>query len=751
MTKPLSDIVKQSLSEYHISHIREVSSGGDSGERFQLLFKAVAAVGAIILVWVIDAFVGHMFFYERSFVDMFALNIPAPSLYYRSFISLLIIILAVYSYRLSDAAGLDRALKRSSKWFSTTLKSIGAALVAVDEEGNVIFMNQTAQTLIGWELHRAVGSDLKNVCHIIDGKTRKELRLSEHLNRVIKDGVPFAIRDTAMLQAADGRQPYVTGSLTPILDENKRILGAVMVLHDLTDIKQAEEQVLTLATVIEQADDSVIITDVNGINQYVNPGFERITGFTKDEVIGLSINSLRNTQKNSTVYRNLIDILADKEVCRDRFEFTKKNGAMCQLESTNFRITDGHGNVINYVSISRDISKEVELQRQLTQSQKMEALGRLAGGVAHDFNNYLTIINGYSALLLTKADEDDTYYKYVNQINETGERAVMLIKQLLAFSRKDVIAATVVTPNPTIRDMESMLRRLLSKDIHLTLKLDSDVGSVKVDTGQLGQVIMNLVVNAGDALEGGGDIIIETKNVELDPETRDIDLDVRSGAHVVIAVSDSGCGMDRETISHVFEPFYTTKEKGKGTGLGLSIVYGFVKELGGDIRVSSERDVGTTFELFIPVSLKGKSENRGVRLSSDSTVSSGTETILVVDGEEDIRNFIYELISDKGYNVLMAEAGKEALRVADEYNGVIHLLLTDIVIPRMTGFELFEKISASRPEIQALYTTGYVEDGEVQKQVSRIQERLVTKPFVPEKLLLKIRAVLDQVTARPSA
>jgi two-component system, cell cycle sensor histidine kinase and response regulator CckA len=382
-----------------------------------------------------------------------------------------------------------------------------------------------------------------------------------------------------------------------------------------------------------------------------------------------------------------------------------------------------------------------QTEAQLRQSQKMEAVGRLAGGVAHDFNNLLTVIRGYSELLLARLAPDDSMHKDMLEVKKAADRASGLTRQLLAFSRRQFIAPKVIDLNALIANMDGMLRRLLGEDIvELCTELNPQTGLIRADSGQIEQVIMNLAVNARDAMPKGGRLTIETRNVTIGNQPRQTPAGVKPGAYVLLAVRDTGHGMDEETQSHLFEPFFTTKEKGKGTGLGLSTVYGIVKQNGGSIVVESKKDEGATFKIYFPLVEHGA---KGTAGALEAEPVHGRETILLVEDEPAVRGLVHETLRLHGYTVLEARHGIEALMTGAKHQGPIHLLLTDVVMPQMSGPEVAEKIQVVRPGIKVLYMSGYpdhpvFEQGGISRDAS-----FLPKPFTPNVLAKKVRDVLD--------
>jgi len=426
-----------------------------------------------------------------------------------------------------------------------------------------------------------------------------------------------------------------------------------------------------------------------------------------------------------------------------RYRAVAANGRTIWLQDIVRVVRDDHGRIRQLRGVMVDITDHQHLEEEFRQAQKMEAVGRLAGGVAHDFNNLLTIICGYAELAQDLLGTSSQVYSYMGEILKAGERASGLVRRLLAFTRRQSLEPQVLDLNSIVKGTEKMVRRLIGEDIEVVTLLPPELGAVRSDPAQLEQVIINLSVNARDAMPMGGKLIIETANVELDQAYADIHLAVTPGPYVMLAVSDTGSGMDAHTRAHIFEPFFTTKEKGKGTGLGLATVYGIIKQSGGNVWVYSEPGAGTTFKIYLPrvVAPVEAPPPTLIRASQPQ----GSETILLLEDEESIRALVQGILQAHGYRVLEAGHPHEALDISKKFEGPIHLLFTDVVMPRMNGREVAEQISAARPTTKVLYMSGYTDHAIAHHGVLNPGVPFLQEPFTPDALAHKVREVLDMV------
>jgi PAS domain S-box-containing protein len=517
-----------------------------------------------------------------------------------------------------------------------------------------------------------------------------------------------------------------------------------------------ERRLLTAA--IEQAVESVIITDTEGTIVYVNPGFEETTGYSRAEAVGQNPRMLKSGEQSGSFYQTLWAELKAGRQWRGRLVNKRKDGTLCTVDSSIAPVRDESGRTVNYVDVQRDITHELELETRYLRAQKMEAVGRLASGIAHDFNNLLTAIKGYTGLLLSGLEESETEPSTIQSVGQVGldaasmradleeidratEHAATLIRRLMAFSRKQVLQPQVLDLNMVVTNAERMLGRLIGEDIKLATSLAQDLGKVEADPGQIEQVIMNLAINARDAMPHGGKLSLETANVTLTENRGEPSIEVEPGEYVLLTVSDTGTGIDEKVRAHLFEPFFTTKEVGKGTGLGLSTVHGIVTQNDGGIEVHSTLGQGTTFKIYLPRVVQGA--RSGAQQSASDTLLPGQETILVVEDEDFVRELTTRILAQQGYTVLAASHPDEALRHSAQYDGPIHLLVTDVVMPGMGGRELSTRLTASRPEMQVLYVSGYTDDAIMSHGILDEGLAFLQKPFTLATLSSKVREVLD--------
>jgi PAS domain S-box-containing protein len=500
-----------------------------------------------------------------------------------------------------------------------------------------------------------------------------------------------------------------------------------------------------LATVVEQASDAIVITDTGGAIQYVNPAFERITGYQRAEVLGKNPRLLKSGRNEPAVYENLWDTITRGNVWKGQLTNRRKDDTLYEVEVTISPVCDQDGRTVSYTAVSRDITQELDLEMRLRQTEKMEAVGQLASGVAHDFNNILTAILGSIGLLRTELGRQTLtpgqIARGLDQVERLAHQGAALTRQLLAFNRRESVKLEALDPNRVLADAERMLRRLIASNIVFELRLAANVHPVEADAGQLKQILMNLVVNARDAMPRGGRLTITTANVELDELYVASHADACIGPHVQVTVQDTGCGMSGEVLQRIYEPFFTTKPAGKGTGLGLATVYTIVRRLGGHLAVVSSPGAGTQFSVYLPASARAVEEAPAV---VSAGCLEGHETILVCEDDDVIRNLECELLERSGYKVVAAQHGRQALELVRRSMDRIDLLIADVVMPEMNGSMLAEELSALLPDLRILFVSGYTDDVITELGARGARERLLPKPFTSQGFLQRVRQVLDR-------
>jgi PAS domain S-box-containing protein len=517
--------------------------------------------------------------------------------------------------------------------------------------------------------------------------------------------------------------------------------GLFILSLDITERKEAVEDRQRLATAIDQAAEAVVITNLRGDIQYVNPAFEKLSGYSRAEVLGRNPRILKSGRQDAVFYREMWQVLQSGRAWHGRFINRRKDGKEFTQDSTVSPVLDTNGETVSFVGVSRDVSIELRLESDLRQAQKMETIGRLAGGIAHDFNNILSVIIAYADVVMSSLKPDDPVRTDIGHIRQAGDRAAGLTKQLLAFSRQQMLEPEVLDLGRLVHHMGTMLGRLIGEDVELTLALAPGLGLIKADPRQLEQVLLNLVVNARDAMPRGGQLTISTADTFLDEAYTSQHPDVSPGRFILLAVTDSGTGMSEATRQRIFDPFFTTKEAGKGTGLGLATVYGIVKQSGGHIWVYSEEGRGTTFKIYLP-RYEGSTPARVAPARRAPGKSSG-ETILVVEDEDAVRRIAERILTAAGYIVLTAANGVEAITVLERHGRVVDLLLTDVVMPIMNGRDLAHKVAELCPDARILFMSGYTDDAIVDHGVLEPGVQFIEKPFNVLGLQLKVREVLD--------
>jgi two-component system, cell cycle sensor histidine kinase and response regulator CckA len=529
-----------------------------------------------------------------------------------------------------------------------------------------------------------------------------------------------------------------------LIEEEGKPLGVQGIARDITQRKQAEAARARLIAILEATPDLVAISQVEGPASYINPAGRKLLGLGRDEVAVLS--DLRPDWARKVILEEAIPTAIRERTWSGETVLLNKAGEDIPVSQVLIAHRSSSGDVEFLSTIARDIRGQKQMEEQLRQGQKMEAIGRLAGGVAHDFNNLLTVITGHVTLLLDSGRLSPAVSEPLEEIHKAAERAASLTRQLLAFSRRQILRPVVLNLNAVVADTQKLLERLIGEDVVLLTDLEPALGLVKVDPGQVEQILMNLAVNARDAMPRGGELKIRTANVVLEPATIESQPDFPPGPYSLLTVSDTGCGMNEATLGHIFEPFFTTKEVGKGTGLGLATVYGIVQQSGGFIAVKSQPERGTTFNIYLP-QIPSQAPPHGPA-SGQAKTSTGHETVLLVEDEDGVRRFAQLVLQESGYCVLAARDGPEALEIAQQHQGLIHLLVTDVIMPNMSGRELAERLTLRLPGLKTLYISGYTDDAVLRHGVSQSSPAFLPKPFTPISLAQKVRELLAEPSTR---
>ena len=609
------------------------------------------------------------------------------------------------------------------------------AIIAIGLDGIITDWNAGAERMLGYSRNEIIGMPITGI--VPPDHPGEPLENQARLMR--GDSV---VRRESMRVRKDGNTIHVALTVSPIKDQEGRVMGTSGILRDITGRKLMEDALrhseASYRSFVENAPFGILRSTPDGTIVQANPALVQMLGYASEqEVLGLhmatDVYHDGEEREVATAWCRQQDAVQGIEV-----DWKRKDGKPFTIRCDAHVVRDREGNLEFLEGFIEDISERRGMEMQLRQGQKMEAIGRLAGGIAHDFNNLLGVIIGYSDFVSEQIGAGSPLTNAVEQIKKAGDRASTLTRQLLAFSRQQVLETKVLNLSTIVADMVKMLPPLLGEDIELQTSLAPALGPVTADQGQIEQVIMNLAVNARDAMPGGGRLTIETRNSHLDEEFALRHRPTIPGEYVMLIVSDTGSGMDAQTQAHIFEPFFTTKEQGRGTGLGLATVYGFVKQSGGYVWVQSEPGVGSTFTIYLPQ--VGEALPRVHTNDGAAALARGAETILLVEDEESLRTLTRSQLEDSGYTVLEASCGSDAIRIARQHRGPIHLLLTDVVMPGMNGRAVAEVLTASRPETRVVYMSGYT--GFSDYGLMNLDAVIIQKPFARRVLLQRLREVI---------
>lgn len=635
----------------------------------------------------------------------------------------------------------EKALRESEGKFRAISNTAADAILVMDNKGKILYWNPSAERMFGYAREEAIGEDL----HLFLAPERYHDAYAKGFRKFIETGKGPAIGNTLEFVAIrkDGIEFPIEVSTSAI--QVKGQWHSVGIVRDITERKIAEKALQkseqNYRSLFEESKDVVYISTPEGKFLDINPAGVKLFGYSSKEEI-LQIDITRDLYENPGDREIFQQTLAKHGYTKDyEVVFTRKDGEQLIVLLTATAVHGENGNTIAYRGIMKDITERKRLEQQLLQAQKMEAIGQLAGGVAHDFNNILTAIIGYGSLLKIETSEDDLLRSYVTQILNSAERAANLTKALLAFSRRQIIRPKPVNLNEIITVLEKLLSRLIGEDIELsTVFTDKDV-TVMADSTQIEQVLMNLATNARDAMPDGGSLTIGTELVELNNEFIKAHGFGRPGFYALISVEDTGQGMDEKTKEKIFEPFFTTKEVGKGTGLGLAMVYGIIKQHDGYINVYSEPDKGTAFKIYLPLIKLSVEE---VKLADIPIIKGGTDTILIAEDDAQVRGLTKEVLEGYGYKVMEAVDGNDAIKIFNENKDKIQLLFLDVIMPKKNGKEVYDEIKKVRPDIKAIFTSGYNADIIHKKGILEEGLDFIAKPISPEEFLRKVREVLDK-------
>jgi PAS domain S-box-containing protein len=636
----------------------------------------------------------------------------------------------------------DRALRESEERLRALAESVPGFITMADRTGTLLYINHVVEP---YDRSAVLGENLRTFIlpefHPV---------YFAALERVFTHGEVASLEIRGI--GANGSSVWYFTRMGPIRNAG-RIIAAVIASIDITDRKQAElerrsfqaerDRLLErLQMQLDRMPIGCLLNDKEFLITYVNPAAERIFGFTNDEVVGRHPNDFFVPAGDREKVARMFERLKRGDMGVGGVSVnTTKDGRAISCEWHNTPLFDAAGGFIGFMSMVQDVTERKQLEEQFRQSQKMEAVGKLAGGIAHDFNNLLTAIMGYSEMLLARSVTEELRHGHARQIKKAAERAASLTHQLLAYSRKQVLQARVINLNEVVGEMNGLLRRVIGEDVELATELDPKLWKVKADPNQIEQALMNMAVNSRDAMPGGGKLTISTSNRVLDDIAVRAYPELTDGDYVELRVTDTGHGMEEGVRERIFEPFFTTKKVGQGTGLGLSMVFGVVKQSGGNISVTSRPHAGSSFEILLPRSQESETD-KARRISEMGLEIRGSETILLVEDDPDVRALVRDTLSGRGYQVLEAADGHAALSLCEGFAGEIHLLLSDLIMPRMGGRELAERLCKLRPQLRVLFMSGYADDSQRGAVVQAPLMAFIEKPFTAASLCARIRSSL---------
>ncbi len=651
----------------------------------------------------------------------------------------LVLIFDIYTiYQQLQIHRMRHRLAEREELFRLISENAADMLAVVDMDGQRIYNSHAYQKVLGYS-----PEELKNSSSLEQIHPEDRERVTEATAEARRTGAGKNLE--YRIRHKDGTWRVLESTSSVIRDSKGVPEKLVIVNRDITERKRASEALrlseVSFRSVIENAPYGIYRAHPDGKFLLVNPALQKMLGYESEDEL-LRVNLATGVHRDPLEHQKLNDLFANQKDFTDvEVEWKRKDGTPIKARCTGWLVKDAGESADYFEVFVEDVTEKRVLERQLRMAQKMEAIGRLSGGIAHDFNNMLGVIIGYSQVLKRALPPGSPLLEHAEEIEKAGQRAASLTRQLLAFSRQQVLAPAVMNLNSLISEMQKMLARLIGEDIELAVALDPAIGRVKADQGQIEQVVMNLAVNARDAMPQGGRVVISTVNARLDETYTPHHPGSKVGDYVKLSVTDTGGGIDSETLGHIFEPFFTTKERGKGTGLGLATVYGVVKQSGGYIWVDSVLGKGSSFEVYLPCIDEPVSVLDPPRPSVEQF--RGTETVLLVEDADGLRKLTYMLLEQNGYRVLVAANGAEALQMVQHKPERVDLVLTDVIMPGLNGHALAERLRVLQPGLKVLYMSGYTDHAIAEHGVLESGTNLLHKPFSEDSLIRKLREVLD--------
>lgn len=639
----------------------------------------------------------------------------------------------------------DNLSQKITQLLNAVFYASNEPMMLLDQDGYILILNQEAESVFNCKDIDIRGEKFSQFVPE-QNRFRFDTLLAKFAKTVSEGSTPIEKMEIAAIR--HNGQPFpmeLSLSISKFDDE----IFFIAIINDIAEKRRAEVEISMLAHAMMSISEALAIIDLDGHIIFSNNAFQLTFGYKREELSNFPIDSLCASQHTNVFTDDIIPISV--ESCWDGEIFCKrKDEKTFPFYLSTSTIKDDSGKPALIICVGRDVTERKNLEDQLRQAQKMEAIGQLAGGVAHDFNNLLVVISGYSNGLLNTLDKNSAEFRKVQEIHKAADRAASLTRQLLAFSRKQVLQLESINLNDLIKNLQKMLKRLIGENIILKTAIDTNLGRIEADSGQIETVIINLVVNSRDAMPDGGELLISTEEYVLE-EPRHLKHDtIKPGRYASLQIRDTGVGMSAETQNHIFEPFFTTKELGKGTGLGLSTVYGIVQQSGFHIEVNSQEGAGTAFRILIPMHDSGNQDNQKNEQAppveqkiTRENPQPGNETILVVEDEEQVRELVCEMLETYGYNIVEAYNGRDAIEKYSEHRDAIQLILTDVVMPEMGGKKLIENLVDFKEGTKILFMSGYTDNAIDEQGILDPGTQFIQKPFSPIDLLKKIRAILD--------